>query len=402
MPFGIERSFNPHLTITTLQKKEAELKKESSVIARELKKVTNTQTALQNKVDLNNKKLAAYNFYSQSLTGISSRHGENATIRLKSNHFKYGNGNNFLKRVMFSKRYQTERQKASELIGCQTGKATVSQAKIWQASEAEKIAQTSNMLKKEELKLGSQMNSLQTEKDYIKRELDTVNQALVRIESEKKFSQKNRSDFSVIYQSNIGCAAVNIEARYQFSNSLESSSLTGSKVIAEYEKVHGDTIFSKGNKEIKDEIKYLCKDLPGLVKKGAEAMYTPSEKNITTWRGQNMTLQGMNNLLENFSKGEFLYRPGQFLSTSLSREVAKEFAKDSQGNVKVIFKITGNSSNPLTPGHGLRFDNDEKERLYSPLANFKVTSIKKIANTDFYSIEMQEVERNDKAPVLPF
>lgn len=130
---------------------------------------------------------------------------------------------------------------------------------------------------------------------------------------------------------------------------------------------------STSNARIVNTIKAHCSNLPKLVNTGAQAWYTPSEKNITTYRGQGMRQSGIDTLITQFKKDassetKTAYQLGQFFSTSTNVNVADDFANRSQDDVKVMFTVKGNSSNGLSIPGGLSFNN-EGEKLYSPLAN---------------------------------
>jgi hypothetical protein len=67
---------------------------------------------------------------------------------------------------------------------------------------------------------------------------------------------------------------------------------------------------------------------------------------------------------------------------------------------KLCSKVKGNSSNGLSIPGGLSFENDEGERLYSPLANFKVTAVSRVASNT-YNVTLEEVTKSDKAQLCP-
>lgn len=226
---------------------------------------------------------------------------------------------------------------------------------------------------------------------------------------EKKNDEKQhkiRQNFSMIYQSNAGCKAINIEARHQFRSAPSAGKLSGNNVVEEYRRVHGYEIFDHGNKALKTTIKAICSNLSELVNTGAKAWYTPTEKNITTYRGQGITLRGIDKLISQFdadkqNNTETVYNLGQFFSTSKDQKVASDFAERSPDDAKVIFKVKGNSSKGLSISDGLSFNKNEGERLYSPLANFKVTAVSRaVSNT--YHVTLEEVTKCDKAKLLPY
>lgn len=263
-----------------------------------------------------------------------------------------------------------------------------------------------NDLNKKVAENNKEIDNIEARKNRIEKKIGE----LAKIETDaKKADEKNHKtwqNFSTIYQSNAGCKALNIEARHQFSSAPSAGKVSGNKVVEEYCKAHGYEIFNRGNQVVESTIKANCRNLSELVKRGAIAWYTPSEKNITTYRGQGITPSGINKLISRFdadkqNKTETVYKLGQFFSTSRHVNVARDFAKRSPDDEKVIFKVKGNSSNGLSIPSGLSFKNDEGERLYSPLANFKVTAISTDAS-DIYHVTLEEVTKGDKAQLLPY
>lgn len=97
-----------------------------------------------------------------------------------------------------------------------------------------------------------------------------------------------------------------------------------------------------------------------------------------------------------------VYKVAQFFSTSREGDIAKDFANESKDSVKVIFNIEGNSSCPLPATGGLSTNRPAKERVYSPLATFKVTAINKNKDNGIYRISPEEVTKNINAQALPY
>jgi hypothetical protein len=144
-----------------------------------------------------------------------------------------------------------------------------------------------------------------------------------------------------------------------------------------------------------------------MVNNIANVFYEPSNQTITTYRGQGMTKSGVEALISNFkaekgSEVKTAYKLGQFFSTSTKLDVAKSFANRSLDDIKVTFIIKGNSSNTLYVPNGLGFDNDEGERLYSPLANFRVTNMSVSKGTENYQIKLEEIQSSKNAQLLPY
>ncbi|ENQ8746322.1 hypothetical protein ACEQ8C_001652, partial [Vibrio parahaemolyticus] len=217
---------------------------------------------------------------------------------------------------------------------------------------------------------------------------------------EDKDNIKIRRNFNLIYQTNVGCAALNSKARNIYGNSSNLNPTKASGVIDEYKDAFGSEIFEKGNKELKNDIEFWSKNIPDLVVSAAKAFYTPSNNNITTMRGCGMTENGIANLFEG-RKNKTTYRLSQFFSTTSDKNIANKFAEDNSGydKAKVLFTVKGNSSNSVIVNGGLQFGDNEREKLYSPLAHFVVTHASK--SGDNYHFTLQEVSKADNAEVFP-
>ncbi|WP_323084462.1 ADP-ribosyltransferase domain-containing protein, partial [Providencia alcalifaciens] len=333
------------------------------------------------------------------LTHISDQHGKDSQVRLKNGHFKIGQGSNFLKNIFSGGRYQTERKNAATSVGISKDSIT--------ASESTKILEGKRVEKTEKLvALNAEQRLNQQVREGIKKELEPITAKLQDIVSQEVANKKaadlrNKqcNDFSAIYQTNAGCKAINSQARHLFGASAQPVSLSGSKVIAEYERVHGSDIFAKSNKDLKFTLKSKCEDLSDLVKTAAKNWYTPSEKNTTTYRGQGITQQGLDKLKS--SGNTTVYCLGQFFSTSSNLTVAQNFATQSQDDHKIMFIVKGNSGSGIAVSGGLRFNNDESEVLYSPHANFTVTKITHTKNNT-YNVTLEEVKPQQGAKLLPY
>lgn len=348
----------------------------------------------------------------ESLQKVSAKHGENATVRLKNDHFKYGQASNFFKNIIHSGRYQTEREAAVKKINAE--ESTVSAGKVIKTLQEKNDSYTSEIDKLKTEFAGCDKNI-----ETIKANIHKLNEDLILcrkgIRERSKPNKKNdelRQIFSMIYQTNAGCKDVNIEARYLFGNATKPGNVSGSKVIEEYRGAHGRDIFSRGNSELKSTIKVYCDDLRNLVKASAEEWYTPTRENMVTYRGQGMTKGGFNTLFTRFNADKnkntnTVYKLGQFFSTTLDKDIASDFAKGSKDDIKVIFEVDGNSGSGLFIPGGLTFVNHEREGLYSPLAKFTVKSIlpsKKLNNTYHVALKevTKEVTNDDSTLILPY
>ncbi|CAM3950234.1 ADP-ribosyltransferase domain-containing protein [Serratia silvae] len=394
------------VSVNDIRQDIAVLSKDRSELSQKISRIKNTVTEITQSIAAHKKNIAGNQSLLKSLRSVSGKYGENAAVRLKNDHFKYGQASNFVNNMFHGSRYQTEREAAVKKINAEGSTVSAGQAiKALQIGIGSALKEV-NGLKTEVAKNAEKIDKNEAKKYSIQKEIDK----LVEIETDAKKADeenlKNRQKFSSVYQSNEGCRGINEQARYQFGNGRSAGKVSGSKVVEEYRMAHGDDIFSRGNKALESTIKANCSDLSAVVATGAKVCYTPTAKNMTTFRGQGMTQSGINALISGFNtdklnKTETVYKLGQFFSTSRSEDVAHEFANLSQDEVKVIFRVKGNSSNGLSIPGGLSFKNKEKERLYSPLANFKVTAVSAGASNS-YNVSLEEVTKVDRARILPY
>lgn len=360
-----------------------------------IRKIENSMVELKESIKAYKKDACAGSALLEGLNAIEKKHGRNATLRLKNGQFKYGEASCFFKKIFHASRYASEREAAAKKM--EVNGNTVS---TWTAISIlqEKVVNAEFFWKSELKELAEYDNK----RKQCHREM-IGNPVKVNVDVKKldEASKKVRQDFSMIFQTNAGCAGINAEARFQSGQATFGGRVRGGAVVGEYHEAHGDNIFSRGNKAVEHTILARCNNLPELVKNATKEFYTPSENTITTWRGQGMSRKGINTLIAKFRLDkETVYQPGQFFSTSKSAEVADKFAMNSQGDVKVKFTVKGNSSHGLSVKNGLLFTNNEKERLYSPLANFKVTAIS-MPKANTYKVALEEVSKRDRAQFLP-
>lgn len=341
-----------------------------------------------------------------SLKNISIKHGEDASVRLKGDQFKFGQPTGFFAKVFNGSRYQLEREAAAQSFNVNKSEISVSSAI---SIVNDKIYAAHNKMESLDKEISSQkteLRGLQSKQMGIEEKIRSLAKSEADASKANAAGKEQRAIFAAIYQSNAGCAALNAEARYQFGNASSPGRLRSSDVLSEYQSVHGSNIFGKGNAELKSSISSNCSNLAALAKTSAKALYTPRKENIVTHRGQGMTDNGINKLIEQFNidknnNNKTVYSAGQFFSTSTMSKVASDFAERSNDDVKVMFKVTGNSSHSLVVRGGLQFENKEGEKLYSPLANFKVTNISKSAD-GIYHVALQEVPQTKNATPLPY
>lgn len=405
MPINSIRN-NTVAAIKDIQQERVGLSKLRSKLSQDISSIKNHVAALNKCITQHKNNIAFGQSLLKNLQSVSERHGENSSVRLKNDHFKYGQASNFFKNIFHGSRYQTEREDAVKAISAEGGTVSAGKAINTLQSKIDSALSHVNELKTEVAVYDKQFDNLKAEKYGIEKEIEQLTKIETDAEKADEIKNKTRQKFSMLYQSNAGCSALNIEARHQFGNASSAGKLSGSKVVEEYRTVHGYEIFGRGNKDLKYTIEASCSNLSEMVKTSAQAWYTPTEKNMTTYRGQGMTQGGINTLISRFNadeqnKTETVYNLGQFFSTSKYENVASDFAKRSLDDEKVIFMVKGNSSNGLSIPGGLSFKNDEGERLYSPLANFKVTAVSR-APSNTYHVTLEEVTKNDKALLLPY
>lgn len=405
-----------------------ELTSQRIALGNQLKEVKNKSLQISGETAKLDQSTAACKSLVSVLSNISSQHGDSASVRVKDGNLKFGQGSNLLKNLFNGGRYQKERQAAAEKFGLQGNKTiSVAEGKKSLQGVIEANTQKKRDLENTHRALNTQEKELKQTLADVDYELSTIDLAESKsfqdtertsptaatsrssgVKETKVLSAKEkelRSTFSKIYQSNAGCIGINAESRHQFAGSQKPGQLGSGKVADEYIRVFGDNHFTGGNKEVLQTLKhYGTSVLPSLVKEAAESWYTPSEETIITHRGQGMTEEGIEKLKNDLNKN-YTYSPGQFFSTSESKEIAANFAKNSSDTIKVIFEIKGNSSNQVVVRGGLSFGaapkSKEREKLYSPLANFKIDDIKKDAN-GIHRVKMSEVAQVKKPKILPY
>lgn len=406
MPVNFSSRITSSLPVTAAPQNKSELIKNKTIFSGELKTVKNSLTKLNTEIVKTKQTLSKNESLLKSLQSIDVHKGHDAAIRLKNDNFKSGQSSNFLKNMIYGKRYQNEREAAAKYVGGSTSEISVSKGSSLLNKKIDGEKRKLDELKASHLQQTHKENELKQELNLLDRGLRNIDAAEKTAQKAGEARKQRINDFSMIYQSNAGCKAINAEARHQYGNAAAPGKLRGTAVVSEYERVHSNSIFAKGNKSLKSHIETCCSDLTRLVKQGAEDWYTPSITNRTTWRGQGMTQQGISALNAQFRQNkaqgkETVFTLGQFFSTSREENVARDFASRSTDDAQVLFHVKGNSGGGLHVSNGLRFTNKENETLYSPLANVKVTSVAKEAN-GIWRIKLEEVTQRKNAPLLPY
>ena len=362
---------------------------ESSKIKEFKKSISNISSTIAKKEDL-----------ISNISRISKKYGTDSIIRLKNGNFKPGKSDNLMKKLINGRRYEAERNSAAKFIGECSGNATASKGQQFLSDQLTKEKQDVDALTDQKEKAENQYVQLNHLETMLRNQPCASKPKEDEKGGEDKDNIKIRRNFNLIYQTNVGCAALNSKARNIYGNSSNLNPTKASGVIDEYKDAFGSEIFEKGNKELKKDINYLSENIPDLVVSAAKAFYTPSKNNITTMRGCGMTENGIADLFEG-KKNKTAYRLSQFFSTTSDKNIANKFAEDNSGydKAKVLFTVKGNSSNSVIVNGGLQFGDNEREKLYSPLAHFVVTHASKLG--DNYHFTLQEVSKADNAEVFP-
>ncbi|HDL7838183.1 TPA: hypothetical protein PXP42_003957 [Yersinia enterocolitica] len=379
------------------------LHQEKNMLSANIQEVKNVLTDVKMKIKADTNDLNKNKALLTSLKGIASKHGNDANIRLKNDHFKLGQGSNFLKNLINGGRYKLEQQAAASKLAVKGSEVSARTGISTLTQQIQTIQDSLDFSKKELKNNKDEYESLNVKLGAVDQQIETFNKAKIAADKADNNNKALRNNFSMIYQSNAGCKAINAEARHQFGNANQSAKLNGNQVIAEYVKTHGDNVFSGGNAPVKSAIQSHCSDLSTLVKDVAKAWYSPTDTTTTSHRGQGMTQDGINKLITQFNndRAGSVYKLGQFFSTSKEVNVAKAFADRTGDSVKIMFEVKGNSGRGIVVSGGLKFENNEREVLYSPLAKFAVTDIKG-SNAKGYTIKLNEVEQDTKAKLLPY
>ncbi|HHR5899384.1 TPA: ADP-ribosyltransferase domain-containing protein [Providencia alcalifaciens] len=376
---------------------------QKKTLSNQLKEISNTVESHKSQFSALENGLKKELHLLSELTKISGQYGSDSMVRIKNKQLRGQPSNSFLKNLFFGSRYKSELKSAAEMMQSQKSHVTASEC----------INYFNQIISKDKAEQNSLKQTINTETESlsaIKKELAPIDRQLEKIKSQEVEAQKiatqRKNDcnkFSMIYQSNAGCKAINAQARYLSGASSQATSLSANKVIAEYERVHGSDIFAKGNKDLKSSLKFNSENLSELVKTATKNWYTPSQKTTTSFRGQGITTQGLESLIKQFNADKTTtYKLGQFFSTSTKETVAQSFANGSQDEHKVMFTVKGNSGSGITVSGGLRFDNDESEVLYSPRANFSVTNLTKNSAKNIYNVTLEEVKSQPNAKLLPY
>ncbi len=399
-------AINTGTSSLTIQSTKNTLERKKTQLVTRLKSIENV--TLQTRVIFKNEAQVIRNLYFLlgNLQSVANRNDNKTVVRLKIDHLKPARGSNFIKNWLYSRRYNNEKKAAAEHFGMKGIDLSVGEAMNILEQNISRKNNRLSLLQRQIRQMKSEHVDLNDMKSGVEQKLREMAASENKASNEKKETETLRNDFSVLYQSNVGCEAINAWARFLYGQATSVINLRSDEVIAEYKRVHGDDVFAKGNRDIIYIIQARCAQLTQLVREATQAWYTPGGKNITTHRGQGMTQKGIRTLISQVNRDrarscDTIYKTGQFFSTSREAKVAQDFASKNQNAVKVVFDINGNSGSAIAVSGGLSFVNREREIVYSPLACFKVTAIRQ-DRSGIYHITLEETAAGNNALPLPY
>ncbi|MDR5014439.1 hypothetical protein RF663_09395 [Aeromonas veronii] len=369
---------------------------------------------IKNKKNETASSVSAINGMIKQLNRISTKHGDNSIVRLKaSGKLKHEKSSSKLKNLfnLDAKRLKSERRAAVELVRTQSTDAKATTVMAKECSEY--FTKLVNDGRNELTRLSSELPRLDDELHIVKEQLTSAKAQEHKIDEAKNNIKERIQVFSVIYRSDHGYPLINAAARSKYGNSSSycNEILKHKNVLESYTQINDKAFKNEQYKHLPWKIKNACKDMDKLVEDSAELFYNKDGGKMTTYRGQSMTTDGLNTLRTNFDNNKnIIYGPGQFFSTTKDKQTAYGFA-NANANVyvqapnPVRYTIKGFSSvNMLIPS-GLGYDKDESERIYSPLARFKVVGfsmVKDESGQEYTNIDLHEVRRtSEKVEPLP-
>lgn len=174
-----------------IRQERIDLSKFRNKLSQNISDIKNCVTELKKSITAHKNNIAGNQPLLKSLQSVSAKHGENASVRLKNNHFKYGQASNFFKNIFHSNRYQTEREAAVKKIN--TEGSTVSAGMVINTlqSKIDSALSKVNELKKEVAEYDKKIDNIEARKYGIEEKMDT----LAKIETDAKKADKKNHEF---------------------------------------------------------------------------------------------------------------------------------------------------------------------------------------------------------------
>lgn len=202
----------------------------------------------------------------------------------------------------------------------------------------------------------------------------------------------NMGDFAAVYSTNAGYKAVQEALRDK-----KNVSISGSDVIGEIERRHGDDIFLSGAKKRAADLKFVAGEIGTYqtVEKVDKFIYASKLTAVENGMPGRSTIQFRSafhtdaavTMLKNAHGRRQLIKPEGLFSVSETKEAARAFGEGMKSKANTIFVVTGKSSHGFHSEYAVR---SEQESVYSSYATFSVNSVKTDAKTGFNIVELTE------------
>jgi hypothetical protein len=375
-------------------------------LEKKLQKVENDQRSLKKELDAGKALMGAYanrrsfiaNFSSQlkKISGdkpLRMKSSDDGKIRLKQEAYR---GLNPFKLLGFSSsRYQAEANKLKEEFDISTDKTLDRHllGETLKKCDGELLFKTKN-LRGELDQLEQKEDGLLASKLSLQRNIENLNRGVETLSAGRAQSSHAANlpidikDFFTVYSTNEGAAAINRSLR----NGSEPG-LSKSAVINELKRLHGDDLFSRGNKKAESDIKFAAGEMTltniRAMDKHIYASGLANPKLATGYRGVTMTEGGLRQLAD-FLRRDVHVSPDGLFSCSSSRQVASAFADKNVHENPVIIEVSGRTQHRMTSALTAK---GESESLFSTRAIFKITGISRVEidGKTYHQVKLSEV-----------
>lgn len=207
-------------------------------------------------------------------------------------------------------------------------------------------------------------------------------------------SLTDKMRFGDIYHTNAGCEAITS----MFDGTTQS--VSGSAVIREIQRVHGDDTFTRGAKNEKHALIYAAsqfkpsslKDISRAAHARGVTEYASGLRDLDTAYRRAEHSQDMITKLKNMAGTHKLINPTRFMSTAVVQEDTKKYPVKPRDGSIVEFEILGFSSMITGSKWGMR--GEGQERLYSDQSCFKVISAAQ-GPGGVWQVKLKEVVASD-------
>jgi insecticidal toxin complex protein TccC len=187
------------------------------------------------------------------------------------------------------------------------------------------------------------------------------------------------SMFKAIFSTNEGSSAINRGMR-----DGELIKINPRTVVNEIsDRIKGEGIKDKAAKDIKLHAEIF--DLSDAERVSYQTYNQENPDLITYFRGQDITDKGMKSFMSAKEKGSILHSKS-FLTATQQKDIAKTFM---HGEMQLLMEISGFSATSVR--HSTYSVQSEKDSVFSPFADFKVTSAGRLPNSqNKYFVRLEE------------